>query len=372
MALEMMKDALDYIYGLMKLHFSGAYMPPLYIIKREDVNAFALATSYTSGMIFVTHGLIQKGAELIEQRYRNEIFQRYGLLKAVDPEIARSGIRVYLWRYIVLHELYHLWDRHSVWKKKYKFNENGELISRTSINANSIDNDIIAETVTHSADCDCLTDEQIQSNLTQQVLELDADSSAVCMLVNLMMIDTDARVKAGSLREEDKKGHIQIELALMMGALSAAFCLFDGNAGAKFDKLSNLKDSTHPIPSIRMLYAEEIADGCLHYYFKDTDEITFLELEWQKLICDVDADYNGKVDFGQVFYFTAYTRAAQEHLSILKKRMIAIYDTLQPLALCNFAEKLADEDAEVDELMIWFDDNGHSLKGWGNISRRRN
>lgn len=97
-----------------------------------------------------------------------------------------------------------------------------------------------------------------------------------------------------------------------------------------------------------------------------------MELEWQKLICDVDADYNEKVDFGQVFYFTVYTRAAQEHLSILKKRMIAIYDTLQPLVLCNFAEKLADEDAEVDELMIWFDDNGHSLKGWGNISRRRN
>ena len=82
---------------------------------------------------------------------------------------------------------------------------------------------------------------QVQENLTKQALEMEADSSAVCMLVNLKMCDTDQR----NLTYDDRIEHVRQEVALIMGAISTAFCLFDKNAGAKFDMLDKLKDTSH-------------------------------------------------------------------------------------------------------------------------------
>lgn len=260
-----------------------------------------------------------------------------------------------------MHELYHIWNKHSLWKKIYEFNEAGELVQRIKI---PIGMDLTKyflqllektfESEQIPADLQAHNNKEIQKNLTQQALELDADSSAICMIINMMMRDMIAR----GVPEEEKKTYIRNEIGFIAAALSTAFSLFDGNAGAKFESLAKLKDRTHPLPSIRMFYAEVIVNGCLIHHFPDWNMLIDLESEWQKVVCDVEADFNGQVDMGQVFYYTAYTEKAQKHLCQIKQRMTDMHDTMAPLVLANFSEKMTEEDIAFGEEFVWFDENG--------------
>ena len=86
--------------------------------------------------------------------------------------------------------------------------------------------------------------------------------------------------------------------------------------------------------------------------------------EWLKVVCDVEAEHKGNIAQGNVFYYPAFTEYAQEHLSKLKHYTIEMYETLQPLSLSNFAEKLENEDAEIQKEAIWFTETGVGLRTW--------
>lgn len=364
-ALDMMDDCLDYIYNLVKSHYPNAFKPELYISDSTDFNALA----WQGKSIIIFSGLILRAMDFIEQKYTPELLEKYEIFQNIPHQKVLSGLRVYFWRYVLLHELYHIWNKHSLWKIIYHFNESGKLeqkiqippgIDLTHYYAQLLDNSFETEQILSLANSlDAL---KKQEYLTQQALELDADSSAICMLINLMMRD----IAAGRVSEKDKLSYIQTEMGIIMAALATAFSLFDGNAGAKFDVLSKLEKETHPLPSIRMVYAEEIADACLNKYYPEMDELRKLESEWQKVICDVEADFNGQVDMGQVFYFTAYTEKAQKHLCKLKHRLTDMHDTMKPLVLANFADKLEEDDMKFLPSSVWFTDDGQSTRNWTN------
>lgn len=364
-ALEMMKDCLDYIHDLMKTTYPNAFKPELYISDTQECNAVA----WKGKSIIIFSGLILQQAELIENKYTPEILEKYKIFQNISHENVLAGLRVYFWRYVLLHELYHIWNKHSLWKKLYKFNESGKLVQKVQLPAGIdltqyyiqlLESTFESEKVVSNANCSNTL--ETQKKITQQAMELDADSSAICMLINLLMRD----IEAGRVSENNKKSYICTEMGFIMAALATAFSLFDGNAGAKFESLMTLENTEHPLPSIRMLYAEEIADGCLNYYFPDMDELRDLQTEWQKVVCDVEADFNGQVDMGQVFYYTAYTEKAQKHLCRLKHRLTDMHDTMKPLVLANFADKLDDEDMEFLPSFVWFTDEGENIKNWIN------
>ena len=351
--LDLMNNCLDTIFNLVKPHYPKAFRPMLYLSEKSETNAMAVGGKY----IVVCSGLIFRTIELINQRYTKEVLERYGLLKGYSPEKVRSCLRVYTWRYVVLHELYHIWNGHSAWKSRYKFDKNGKIIQRL---IEEIEDSIIpyeSERVTDCVKARVPQEELPEYQMTQQALEIDADSSAVCMLINLLMYDIKS--KGVSNTEE----YIKYHMALIMGALATAFCLFDDNAGANFCKLSQLSTFDHPLPSIRMVYAEEIADACLHEYTRDENHLRELESEWQKMVCDVEPDHDGEVDMGQVFYFTAYTEAAQRHLCKLKHRITDMYDSMKPFQLANCADKLEEDDMEFMPEFVWFTNDGRSLRG---------
>ena len=104
--------------------------------------------------------------------------------------------------------------------------------------------------------------------MTQQALELDADSSAFCMLVNMLMRDTKQR----GLYVEQRNSYIKNEIGFLMAALASAYSLFDNRSGARFEILKSLKECGHPIPAIRMYYAEEIVEGSLKRFFESEEE----------------------------------------------------------------------------------------------------
>lgn len=364
-ALDMMKDCLDYIYELLKPFYPRVFKPELYISDSKECNAVA----YQGKIIIIYAGLILQQADYIERKYTPEVLAKYKVFQEVSHERVLSGLRVYFWRYVILHELYHIWNQHSLWKKIYEFNEAGQLVKKIQIPAGTglthVDSQLLEQSFEServSTGIKSSNELEKQKRLTQQALELDADSSAICMIINMMMRD----MKARGICEDKKKAYIRNEIGIIVAALTAAFSLFDGNAGAKFESLSLLEDLTHPLPSVRLFYAEEIADACLSCYFSELDDLMDLEAEWQKVVCDVEADFNGQVDMGQVFYYTAYTEKAQKHLCRLKHRMTDMHDTMKPLALANFSEKLAEQDMEFLPEAVWFSEEGKSTHSWIN------
>lgn len=104
----------------------------------------------------------------------------------------------------------------------------------------------------------------------------------------------------------------------------------------------------------------------LRHYFAKDEEIETIESEWQKIICDVEPEYKGKIDLGQVFYYTAYTKKAQMHICNVKRRLREIRKTLKPFILANEATELDEEDLEYTPDAEWFTEEGVSLKGWVN------
>ena len=353
--LDIMNNCIDTIYDLVKISYPNVYRPTLYLSSDERINAYA----DNNKRIIVNLGLIFAAIPLIN-RYKNEILTKYNILKGKEEDEVQSEIRVHLWRFVILHELYHLWHGHLEWKVKYQVDEKGDIIMRTPLIISDISL-ILSETVKQQIP-QTISEGEKESNITQQALELDADSSAVSMLINLLFYDMENR----KIEKHLQKDYIKEHLAYIMGAISSAFCLFDGNAGCKFELLDTLESRTHPISAIRFIYAEEIANEVLYNYVEDEKELIYLQSEWQKIVCDFEADFKGIVDMGQVFFYPAYTEIAQKHLCRIKKRLTDMYDTLQEFALGNRAPKLSEDDIAFDESAVWFDKKGNSLRGWTN------
>lgn len=356
--MDIMNDCVDTAYSLLKDTYPKLFKPDLLFSDSNEVNAFALG----DGRILITDGLISHAARLIEQRYTPDVLSRYQICQDYSHKEVLSHLRVYLWRFVILHELYHIWDGHAKWKQRYKFDIAGKLtaIPLQTLDARESSISFESEMVNISIGELGKYLETYQRNITQQALEFDADSSAVCMMVNLLMRDAKARQVA------DLKKYVRYHIGLIMGALATAFCLFDGNAGAKFESLQYLDSQTHPIPAIRMVYAEEIADGALSWYFKNFLERMDIESEWLSFVVDAEPDHNGVIDIGQVFYFPAYTEKAQRHICKIKRRLTDMHDTLSTFVLGNLAEKLADEDISFLPISVWFTEDGRSLRGWKN------
>lgn len=353
--LDIMNNCIDTIYDLVKISYPSVYRSTLYLSSDERINAYA----DNNKRIIVNLGLISAAIPLIN-RYQNDILTKYNILKGKEAKEVQSGIRVHLWRFVVLHELYHLWNGHIQWKAKYQVDEKENIIINPSLSTNPFS--LILSEAAEQQISQTLSKEKMEANITQQALELDADSSAVSMLINLLFYDMENR----KIEKHLQKDYIKENLAYIMAAISSTFWLFDGNAGCKFELLDTLECRTHPIPAIRFIYAEEIANEMLFNYIKDEKEIMYLESEWQKIVCDVEADYKGIVDMGQVFFYPAYTEIAQKHLRRIKRRLTDMYDTLQEFVLSNRAPKLSEDDIAFDGSAVWFDKKGNSLRDWTN------
>lgn len=352
--IELMNNCLDVIYHLAVSEHPKVFKPKLFITESDEINAFAYKDKY----IVIHSGLVFEAAKLLETRYKEELLNKYGILRDYPHSKIMSCLRVYLWRYIVLHELYHIWGGHQAWKSKYKTSESGEIVEREEPGESSF---IINETITSFLKKNNTNSSALQNLLTSQALEFDADSCAVSMMINLLRYDADSR------KVPDKKMYIKNHMALIMGALSTAFCLFDGNAGARFEVLKqNLSNSTHPLPSIRFYYAEEIADAMLQCYFEDEDELREIESEWTKIVCEVEPEFKGEIDMGQVFYYTALTEKAQRHICDIKRRLYLIQKTKRQFVIGNLPAELDEESMEFCPESVWFTDDGRSLAGWIN------
>ena len=99
---DIMDNCLDTIYEFVKQEYPAVFRPALLFSDSEEVNAEA---HYGRKTILIHWGLIEQSARLIESRYTDDIIKRYDLLSGLSRQTIHSGIRVYMWRFVVLHEL---------------------------------------------------------------------------------------------------------------------------------------------------------------------------------------------------------------------------------------------------------------------------
>ena len=224
-AIDMMEDCLDYIYNLMKPHYPNVFKPELFISDSNLVNAFAVKGK----SIVICSGLIFQHANLIEQKYTPQLLKKYNVFQGIPHEYVLSGLRVYFWRYVILHELYHIWNKHSLWKKIYEFNEAGKIVQRIQIPTGMDLTKFFLQTLENSFETEhVLTNSkstnniEIQKKLTQQAIELDADSSAICMIINMLMRDLSAR----GISEDDKTTYIRNEIGFNLHRCFCAFSVY--------------------------------------------------------------------------------------------------------------------------------------------------
>ena len=252
-------------------------------------------------------------------------------------------------------------NSHLAWINKYTINTCGEVETKTVADTEQKYNEEIFEKVCSDA-LSIVSEEDKQRLLTYQAIELDADTCALSMIINMLMEDAQVRSERGLIT--NKEEYITAEIGLIMGAMATVFSLFDGNAGAKFELLKNNLDiMDHPIPAIRMYVAEEVADGVLWNYYPEKEEHFQIKKAWQRIVCNVEPYYDGKVDLGHVFYYTAYTEKAQKHLEKLRYHFNNMRETLEKITLCRLSEKMEDEDIRFDPQMVLFTDDGVSTRG---------
>lgn len=364
-ALEMMNECMDYIYALTHPSNPKTFRPQIYLSASTDINAVS-----TQKDIVVYAGLIFNVIKLINEKYTDEILDKYEILKSLNKEEIRAGLRVYTWRFIVLHELFHIWHSHLAWLYKYKITAAGKIETRIVTDEESNLKKEIFEEVSSDA-LSMASEDDRQLLLTYQAIELDADTCALSMIINMLMKDARTRSECGRITNEEE--YVTAEIGLIMGAMATAFSLFDGNAGAKFELLKkDLDNMDHPISAIRMYVAEEVADGMLWKYYPEKEKHFEIEKAWQHIVCDIEPYYDGKVDMGRVFYYTAYTEKAQKHLEKLRYHFNNMRGTLEKITLCTLAEKMEDEDIKFDPQTVWFTDEGVSTRGWINPATGRN
>lgn len=364
-ALEMMNDCVDFIYEQVHLSNPKTFKPKIYFSMSDEINAVSMQRE-----IIVHAGLVFSVIKLIDEKYTDEVLDKYEIVKSLSKKEIRAGLRVYTWRFIVLHELIHIWHSHLAWLNKYKINAAGNIETKIAEDKGNNDKQEIGEKVNINV-LNIASEEVRQLLLTYQAIELDADTCALSMLINMLMKDTCTRKERGYITNEDE--YITAEIGLIMGAMATIFSLFDGNAGAKFELLkSDLDNMDHPIPAIRMYVAEEVADGMLWKYYPDKEKHFAIEKAWQHIVCDIEPYYEGEVDMGRVFYYTAYTEKAQRHLEKLRFHFNTMRETLEKLTLYILAEKMEDEDIKFDSQMVWFTDTGVSTRGWINPATGEN
>lgn len=168
-AYDIAENCLDCTYSVIHPHYPKTVKPNLFIADDEDINALS---DSKENRIVIFSGLVERITELIESRYSDERIAKYNLIPEYSPKVVRSIIGSYVWRFVLLHELYHNWHSHVKWSSMYYFDITGKLCKRPGSST------VVESIMYEKPEMLTLTISDIykQQRITSQAKEFDADS----------------------------------------------------------------------------------------------------------------------------------------------------------------------------------------------------
>ena len=346
--------------------------PKLYVCLREDGNLEANA--FTDGKdIYITASMMIGLQSFIEKRISMGGVNWLELVPAQVKEGMPLHIYNYLLKFVVGHELIHIWHRHSKWKN---------AVLRVSSVRNNPVADILSEMVNGECDDDsCLTENfeirngqilcsgKADKNYFQQVLEIDADSCAMCLVLADLQREMDALARPLIQDIEANRDKINsiihlhsYYLGIISGAAALMFGYFDSqHVGKPFDRLSLLLKFDHPIPAIRFAKTDATMTQWIHKYYEDNDFADALLSYTDIFTTQIFMDDGHTMDIRNCFWAPSQTEMAQVFMTYLEKGWNLIHDSLQSFALLDIPKKFSPEELMILKRFIRFNDKGNPL-----------
>lgn len=347
-----------------------------FLSDHEELNAFA-----NEDKLVFFKSVVLQSAKMVLFLFTEENMRELGINTADCFDLIETKIMIYAWRFMTLHELFHIWNGHLKWLNRYYFNYCGKLMKKTG------NNDVrISMETKQTVECTDAADmlhinspeafetlairqqldknqikallsrlTRIQSNLTMQAIELDADRCAICQLINMMK-------EEALLKGVNEIDYLTQEIPYLVAGIQAELFLFEiKGTPTGFDNLRDrLFAFDHPLNALRSFFIQEQARLMLDltYSMEETDK---LYNEWADMVIKIDSLMLKK--FGApVFWMTAFCEASQRHLITLKKRYNAMYSTLGQFFEGLHESKFHPLELEDTSMVIWYRDDGTPIE----------
>lgn len=380
--LKQLNKLLDETYDIYRTKFPKVTRPVLYVYicedKVDEINAFTDGTD-----IYLAAAAMIGMYSYIKERLDTEKINGGKVIPA-GLEYS-SEIRIYknILELIVAHELVHIWHRHRLWKQLV-------LQVATSAPAYCSDNvfseyvqieDVLLEDLDEnvperlsnltSVNGKLVLENTVDRNYIQQILEMDADCRAVCIVLMQIQREIDGVAKAHTTGnptiDRDNIRMIMHYHSYVLGLLVGAAGLMCGfldnqRVGKPFDRLSDLLHSDHPVPAIRFFKMHTTLLETVHHFFTEESVVNVLLSQTSTFAIDIFMHDGTSMDMRNCFWAPAQTREAQEFIVLLERGWNMIHDSLQQCSLVEIPNKHAEEDLTVYESMIWYDKYGNNLR----------
>lgn len=373
-ALDKLNKLLDDTYNAYKQVYPDVTRPTLYVYLREDnlkdINAF------TEGInIYLSAGAIFGLRSYMDQRLDTKTIDGEDLFPEGFETKSVLKIYDYILELIVAHELIHIWHRHGAWE--------WATVDVGGIKQLNLENKVFSELVCFEEDkdnsCDNLGFEHLQLNngrivckskkdvlFIEQVLELDADSCGMCIVVNNLNKEISELVKKyveGAESEEDRKlkthsimNYHRYMINMIVAAAGLMCGYFDSRRmGTNFDRVNQLLLSNHPIQAIRFYNMKLTLAGVLSEFFKDDEIVDALLSHADTFTADIFMHKDNEMDIRNCFWAPVHTKEVQEFMTWLNRGWNLIYDSLQQYAWIKLPDKYEEEDFVVRDEDVWFE-----------------
>lgn len=363
---------LDNTYNIYKKFFPKVIKPSIYVYIREDcieeINAFTDGTD-----IYLSAASMIGMYTYICERLDTKTFDG----KEIVPETLKGSLPLQMYKYIlefiVSHELMHIWHSHKKWKICYLkkeppfFSFEEELLFEKVLSniSGSDENNTIIDNLRVENGC-LVCEDKKDENFIQQILEIDADCSAMCVMMANLYEEMKSLATNFTKSNEPKISSIikynSLLLGLIVGAASLMLGFFDSRtAEGSFEELKHLLKSNHPIPAIRYYKIKSTLIEYVSELYKDEEVVSLLLSNMDTFSIDVFMHKDSDIDIRNCFWAPAQTKKAQDYIIQLEKGWNIIHDSLQHVSSMNIASRFSFDDLLLVDDMVWFDENGNLI-----------
>ncbi len=196
-----------------------------------------------------------------------------------------------------------------------------------------------------------------EENLLVQIMEGDADYSAVCACVKLIFVQARNAGAFDSSKEPVVRKDIlncsKSELIFLEFAIYQVVLIFsDDERGKTQECANNLLKYDHPYASIRMAYAF-FAMIYQTGFFLPEEEVVKLVWAMSEICIAYDRIYYAMEDFASSLLSLAFTEKGVQHIMLLHNEWNDLYDELSAYAYLKLKKK-----EPLDGVYYWVNEDG--------------
>lgn len=299
----------------------------LYTYDSEEINAFSCKIEEEYVIAF-SIAMFNQSYMLLNKLFKMEKVCKWFETVPIESEYSLNAVYDYMIWFIAFHEFFHMINGHCEY-----------LSARNIFNVEkSIERDL-------------------NNNLLGQILESDADYSAVIACVNFIFIQARNKGAFDNSVEENKRNLLlkaaEGEIVYLGFAIYHTFLLFSSEEkGRTLECVNALLKYDHPYSSIRMAYAF----AAITYqvgYFLSRKEVINLVNKIDEICIAYDRIYYAKGSFDKSLLSLAFTEKGVQHIMRLHNSWNDVVDELRKYSYIKLQKK-----ETINKMNYWVNSDG--------------